>query len=418
MPPTPKPRQPNRQRITMLLENNPYPQDVRVRSEAESLAAAGYSVTTIAPTDGSQPARERINGVDVVRFRLVDGSSRGRIGFLREYVVAGVALHASAIRELWRGSNVLHIHNPPDILFPAGALYRLLGRRVVFDHHDLFPETIDVKFGPGLASRFAAACQRLTMAVANHVIATNSSYAEVAYGAGKRPDEVTVVRNGPPAAWTRLASTLRDGALTHVRIAYLGAMSSQDGVDGLAPVLTRLCDGDDPLDIHLVFIGDGDARPALEEELAARGLAERVTFTGRVAPDQVPRMLADVDICVDPAPATDVNQRSTMTKVAEYLALAKPVVAYDLLETRRTAEDAALFVPSGDVDGFAHAIRLLARDPELRRRLTTAARRRAGSLTWEHSERALLQAYEALCRPNQPGAEAHPRPTPEQIRLP
>jgi glycosyltransferase involved in cell wall biosynthesis len=380
----------------MLLENNPYPQDVRVRSEAESLARAGHSVIAIAPTDGSQPPRERINGVDVVRFRLADGSAGGRVGFLREYVVAAVALHVGAIRELWRGSSVLHIHNPPDILFPAGALYRLAGRRVVFDHHDLFPETIDVKFGPGVASRFAAACQRLTIAVANHVIATNASYAEVAQSSGKRADEVTVVRNGPPAAWTELPSITREGVLGEVRIAYLGAMSSQDGVDGLAPILAHLRAGEDPVDVHLLVIGDGDARAALEADLAARGLAERVTFTGRVAPDQVPRLLGDADICIDPAPATDVNERSTMTKVAEYMALGKPVVSYDLLETRRTAGDAALFVRPGDADGFADAIRLLARDPELRGRLAGAARERAGSLTWQHSERALLRAYETL----------------------
>lgn len=408
--PARQPRQPKRERITMLLENNPYPQDVRVRSEAESLARAGYRVTTVAPTDGSQPARERINGVDVVRFRLVDGSSGGRIGFLREYLVAAVALHVWAVRELWRGSNVLHIHNPPDILFPAGALYRLLGRRVVFDHHDLFPETIDVKFGPGLASRFAAMCQRITIATANHVIATNQSYAEVAYSAGKKADEVTMVRNGPPAGWMRLASKPRDGVLMQVRIAYLGAMSSQDGVDGLAAILTRLRGGSDPVDIRLIVIGDGDARPLLAADLAARGLTDCVTFTGRVAPDQVPSLLADVDICVDPAPATDVNKRSTMTKVAEYMALAKPVVAYDLLETRRTAEDAALLVPPGDVDGFASAIRLLARDPELRSRLAAAAHRRASSLTWQHSERALLQVYEVLCCADAHGTEAA-RPT-------
>ena len=380
----------------MLLENNPYPQDVRVRSEAESLARAGHEVTTIAPRDRGQPRRERINDVNVVRFRLPDGSDQGRIGFLREYLVAAFALHLGAIRQLVRGSTVLHIHNPPDILFPAGALYRLAGRRVVFDHHDLFPETVDVKFGDGWASRLAAVCQRLTIAVADHILATNASYAEVATSSGKAPARVTVVRNGPPATWTRLPSTARDGVLAEVRLAYLGAMSSQDGVDALAAILEELCTGEHALAASLTMIGDGDARPALQRDLAARGLADRVVFTGRVAPARVPELLADADVCVDPAPGTDVNQRSTMTKIAEYLALGKPVVAYELLETRRTAEHAALLVPPGDIAGFAAAIRRVAGDPELRARMVRAARERAVSLTWEHSERALLSAYEAL----------------------
>jgi glycosyltransferase involved in cell wall biosynthesis len=283
-------------------------------------------------------------------------------------------------------------------LFPAGAVYRLAARKVVFDHHDLFPETIEVKLGSRSAARVAALCERLTYAVANHVIATNASYAERAMRRGRKsPAQVTIVRNGPPRAWTRSPlGPQADGELHQVQLAYLGAISAQDGVDGLAPVLARLCGGSAPLDVRLTVIGDGDGVGALSRALAAHGVADRVEFAGRVAPGRVPELLRKADICVDPAPPTEVNERSTMVKLAEYLALGKPVVAYDLLEARRTAGDAALLVKRGDVDAFARAIAGLARDAELRGRLRVAARRRAATLTWEHSERALLGAYRAL----------------------
>ena len=212
----------------------------------------------------------------------------------------------------------------------------------------------------------------------------------------KPPSQVTIVRNGPPAEWTRRPSACRRGVLAPLRLAYLGAMSAQDGVDGLAGILDALVHGPDPLDAELLVIGDGDARAGLARDLAARGLGHRVTFTGRVAPDRVPELLAGVDVCVDPAPAPDVNARSTMTKIAEYLALGRPVVAYDLVESRRTAGDAALFVASGDQAAFADRLRGLARDPGLRAQLHDAARARATELTWEHSERALLAAYASL----------------------
>ncbi len=148
------------EQITMLLENNPYPQDVRVLAEARTLAAAGHRVTVIAPRAPRQPRREVLEGVEVIRFRGLDGSSRGPIGYLLEYLVAGLALHFWALRRLLAGSTVLHIHNPPDILAAAGALYRLSGRKVIFDHHDLFPETVSAKFGDGLGSRLAAVGER------------------------------------------------------------------------------------------------------------------------------------------------------------------------------------------------------------------------------------------------------------------
>jgi glycosyltransferase involved in cell wall biosynthesis len=386
-----------RERIAMLLENNPYPQDVRVRSEAESLVRAGHEVTVIAPRAAGQRRRENVAGVDVVRFLAPDGSTNGAAGFVLEYAIACVALHAGALQALLRGATVLHIHNPPDILFAAGVLYRLARRKVIFDHHDLFPETVEVKLGSRFAARLARGCQRLTLAVADHVIATNASYADVARAAGKRPGQITIVRNGPPSAWTALPSRQRPGRLDEIQLAYLGAISSQDGVEGLAPVLALLvADGAGPIRAHLTVIGDGDARPALEQALSEHGVADRVTFAGRVPPDRVPALLGDADVCVDPAPATDVNERSTMTKIAEYLALGKPVVAYDLLETRRTAGDAALLAERGDSLAFAREIVRLAREPQLRGRLSTDARRRAKALTWEHSERALLAAYHAL----------------------
>jgi Glycosyl transferase 4-like domain len=189
----------------MLLENNPYPQDIRVRNEAQSLVAAGHRVEVVAPRAHGQPVRERVDGVVVRRFRAADATSQGISGMLREFLVAAVALHLAAVRALVRGGTVLHIHNPPDILFLAGGVFRIAGRRVVFDHHDLGPELVAVKFGGGAFLALARIGERLTFAVANHVLAANESHAEIAVKrGGKAPGDVTIVRNGPPASWTRL----------------------------------------------------------------------------------------------------------------------------------------------------------------------------------------------------------------------
>jgi glycosyltransferase involved in cell wall biosynthesis len=383
--------------VVMLFEVNPYPQDIRVRLEAESLVAAGYPVEVVVPRWRGQARRERIRGVDVRRFRSFDGSSYGARGFLAEYLSACVALHLAALRSLIRGARILHLHNPPDIFFPAAALFRLAGRQVVFDHHDLAPETVEFKFGHGLLSSVASVCERLSFAVSNHVIATNESYAEIARRrGGKQPSEVTVVRNAPQASWLRLPVRIREGSLADPHVAYAGSISSQDGVDNLAHVIASLCASHPELSPRLTIVGDGDGRPHLERELARFGVADRVTFTGFVPCELVPKFLQDADVCVEPAPAIEVNRLSTMTKIGEYLALAKPVVAYDMLETRRTVRDAALLVPARDTDGFADRIARLAAEPQLRWRLAQAARRRAAEICWDHSERNLLELYETL----------------------
>lgn len=384
-------------RVVMLSEANPYPEDVRVRHEAESLAAAGYRVEVIAPRGPRQPRTERINRVWVRRFRGFEGSHHGPIGFLGEYLIAVVALHWAAVRALIGGASVLHIHNPPDLLFPAAALFRLARRKVIFDHHDLMPEMVDVKLGPGPLSSTARICERLMYACSDHVIATNGSYAAIAcQRGGKRPEHVTEVRNAPPRSWTELPSGGRDGQLTRLHLMYVGAISVQDGVEAVALILAALRSGYPDLDPRLTVVGDGDHVRTLEAELERHRVRDLVTITGWVAAERVPELLGTADICIEPAPATELNQRSTMTKIAEYLALGKPVVAYDLTESRHTVGDAALLVPPGDVDAFAARIADLAHDPALRARLARDGRRRAQQISWEHSERALLGLYEAL----------------------
>jgi hypothetical protein len=130
----------------MLLENERYPQDTRVRNEAESLVGAGHRVTVIAPRGPGQARVEVVDGVTVQRFRLRKAAG-GVSDLLREYAVAHAQLFVRAARELLAGATVLHLHNPPDTLFPVGLLARVMRRRVVFDHHDLVPELFRQKFG-------------------------------------------------------------------------------------------------------------------------------------------------------------------------------------------------------------------------------------------------------------------------------
>ncbi len=337
-----------RERIAMLLENNPYPQDIRVRREAEALVHAGHAVVVIAPRDPGQPRRETVAGVRVRRFRAPAGDG-GAASLALEFAVAGLRLHLAAVAQLARGATVLHLHNPPDLLAPAGLLARLLRRRVVFDHHDLFPELVAEK-SPGRAlAAVASLGERTTFAVASLVLSTNESMAAIARARGRvRADRVVVVRNGPPQAWIGQARPGREGALDDPRLVYVGAISSQDGVRDVAALLRSLAREHGLPGARLTIVGEGDARADVERELRAAGVASQVAWAGWVPVEHIPELLAAADICIDPAPASELNQRSTMIKIAEYLTAGRPVVAYDLVETARTLGGAGVVVAAND----------------------------------------------------------------------
>lgn len=389
----------------MLLENFTYPEDTRVRNVAESLAAAGHGITVIAPRGRNQSARERLRGVDVHRYRTVwaDGSP---LSYVLEYGIAHLQLLARSCAALLRGADVLHFNGPPDTLAVAGLVARLAGRAVVYDMHDSGPELFEAKFGSSSAAGALRTAQRAAIRCADQVIVTNETQRELAIARGPRsPREVTVVRNGPRLGEFPEPLAARAGELRAPRLVYVGTLDVQDGVLELPEIL----DAPGLETATLTVVGTGAARDELQARCARAGVGDRVTFTGHVPHARVAGLIADADVGIDPAPGTELNHGSTMIKVAEYMGCGRPLVAYDLRETRRTAGDAALYAPCGDRQAFVDLIGELARDGERRLRLGRLARERALELTWDRSEEALRAVYERL--PPAKGGSASPRTT-------
>ena len=376
----------------MLLENFTYPQDTRVRNEAECLASAGHAITVLAPRGDGQLARERIAGVEVRRYHTV-WAGRSARSYLMEYAIAHAQLLGGSLRALLGGARILHFHGPPDTLALIGLLVRAAGGRVVYDMHDSAPELFAAKFGSSPALRPLRAAQDAAIRWADQVIVTNETQRDLAVSrATATGKSVTIVRNGPRIAEFPEPPPPRPSGLTAPELVYVGTLDIQDGVLALAELMCAA-----PLTgARLTIVGDGAAREQLTARCHELGVADRVTFTGRVAHERVAALTAAADICVDPAPASELNHGSTMIKIAEYMACGRPTVAYELRETRRTAGDCALYAPCGDIVAFAEQIRALAHDPERRLKLGDMARTRALKLTWDRSEQALLGVYAAL----------------------
>jgi hypothetical protein len=167
------------------------------------------------------------------------------------------------------------------------------------------------------------------------VIVPNDSYARLAAERGGVPTErIAIVRNAPPGDRFRaLAQGVEPPSDGSFRVGYLGVMGSQDGVELLIEALARSVRSAPGLDVHADLVGDGEARRGLEALADRLGIADRVTFHGYRPPEVFVPILAAAHVCVSPDPPTPFNDVSTMTKVVEYLAIGRPVVAFDLAET-------------------------------------------------------------------------------------
>jgi glycosyltransferase involved in cell wall biosynthesis len=407
---------PRRPRSLMLLGNNPYPQDPRVYGEATTLAAAGVEVTVVCPRWPGQAKREMLGGVRVLRFpHPPEGTSF--LGYVLEATHVTAVTFVWAVRVLLRGGvDVVHMHNPPDTLLVVAASFKLLGKRFLYDHHDLAPELYEASAGERVnrvVYRSLILLETLACRLADHVITANASHRELEVArAGIAPEKVTVVRNGPDLA--RLRPCAGDPGIrsrAEFIVGWVGSMGHHDGIDHLLRAVHHLIHELGRSDVLCLLVGDGDAYAASCALAAELGIEDHVLFTGFVPYERIGELLGACDVCAVPDPSSPYNDRSTMIKVMEYMALAKPVVAYDLPETRVSAGTAAVYASPNDPRGLAQAMAALEGDPVRRATMGAEGRRRVQeSLAWRYSVPPLLAAYAKLA----PLSEADDTPPPRE----
>jgi glycosyltransferase involved in cell wall biosynthesis len=174
-------------------------------------------------------------------------------------------------------------------------------------------------------------------------------------------------------------------------------MGRQEGIDLLLAAVHHIVRVLGRTDIHFGLVGGGTELPAMRQLARDLGVADYVTFTGRVPDAELLEMLNTADICVNPDRANDMNDRSTMNKVMEYMALGKPVVQFDLTEGRVSAGEASWYARPNDVADLAQKMVALLNDAPLRARMGAMGRERVEHvLSWQHEAPRLLAAYEHL----------------------
>ncbi|HKU46057.1 MAG TPA: glycosyltransferase family 4 protein [Burkholderiales bacterium] len=382
-------------RVLILVENLPSPFDRRVWQEATTLRDAGYGVSIICPTGrGCEKKFEAIDGIDIWRYDLPTEAA-GALGYLVEYSFAlfWTFLYSFRIR-----FDVIHACNPPDLFFLIGNFWKLFGKKFVFDHHDANPELYEAKFGRrDLLWKAMCLFERLTFRFADVSIATNESYRRIAVERGGMPaDKVFVVRSGP--SLERLKQVPPVPALKCGKpylVGYVGVMGKQEGIDLLLQAVQHIVR--QRQDIHFGLVGGGTSLEEMKALARQLGIADYVTFTGRVPDAELLAMLNTADVCVNPDVANAMNDISTMNKIMEYMALGKPIVQFDLAEGRFSAREASLYAKKNDAADLAAKIVELIDDPARRASMGAYGRRRVQEeLEWRYEAPKLLAAYASL----------------------
>jgi glycosyltransferase involved in cell wall biosynthesis len=387
-----------KKKVLIIVENLPVPFDGRVWKEACSLRKAGYKVTVLSPRGkGYEQGYEYLEGIHIYRHPMaMEGNSP--LGYVWEY---GCALFWEFLYSWWiylrRGFHIIQGCNPPDDIFLVAVPFKLLGVKYIFDHHDTNPELYLSKFERrGFFYKTQVWLEKLTFHFSDVVMSTNNSYKDIAVRrGGLASEDVFVVRNGPDLEVFKPAPSKPDLKYgKRYLIGYVGTMSTQEGLEILLDVadyIKRV----GRTDVHFTCVGGGPGLATLRQMVEDKNLADSVNFTGRISQTELLDVLSTADVCVNPDKPCEMNDISTMIKIMEYMALAKPIVQFDLKEGRFSAQEASLYSSNhNQVAHFADNILWLLDHPEERKRMGEFGRRRVEKeLAWEHSVENLIAAY-------------------------
>jgi glycosyltransferase involved in cell wall biosynthesis len=387
-----------------MIVHSYYEEDPRVRREAESLVKAGRPVVVFGlrqPDDGPSGV---VAGVRVERLDVQRHQGASLPVYLGEYLDFLVRAGWRAIRSYRRERFALvQVHSLPDFLAFAALPLRLAGVPLILDLHEAMPEFFRSRF-PRASNRaihrLLLLQERLSIALSSATLTVNEPMRERLIGLGVSHDKVTVVINSPSLA--RFDANVHptrpfreDGAL---RLVYTGGVTPTYELDVAIRAVAAIARTRPDLDVRFDIYGRGDSEARLAELAGELGVTDRVVLHGRIPIDAVPAAVAAADIGIAPTRRDEFTDLSLSTKVYEYAAMGKPVVATRLPMVERTfpgGASVATYAP-GDSDAMAAAIVRIADDTPAREAAVARAFEIVRSVAWEHEAEPYLRLVESL----------------------
>jgi glycosyltransferase involved in cell wall biosynthesis len=389
-------------RTLIIVEDLPASTDQRLWSEAKTLHQAGYEVSIICPKGRHVEAREEtIEGIHIFRHPTLFKTRKylGKIIESSFILFWDFMLSIKIARR--HGFDVIHICNPPDIIYLIGAIYKIFRKKsVLFDYRDASPERYEATFGKrNFFWQLRKLIERRAFKSADVSLSINESHRKIAISRGRMsPDRNIVIRACPDIEHVKpglLDARWRNGR-TYL-VCYAGDTSKDEGLDLLVDAINYIVHEHNRSDIQFVIVGGGPEWHEIANLCAKMDLSEFVTFAGLVDDKTLFTILSTADICVDPRRVTPVNIISTSHKLMKYMAMGKPIVQFDMNEGRLLVQDASRYAKANDPIDFAKMILELIEHPKIRNLMGEFGRQRVKEeLSWRREQRKLLVAYDAL----------------------
>jgi glycosyltransferase involved in cell wall biosynthesis len=311
-----------------------YPADPRPRRAAGALVKGGMSVDLICLGDGIAPQKEELNGISILRIPISHRRG-GKLSYAFNYF-AFIFISAAvlALRSLIRRYDLVYVNNMPDVLVASALVPKALGAKVLLDLHDPMPELMATIFGFKKSSWPVRAIQRLekwSMARANCVLTVNNACRRIFASRSCPPDKINVVMNSPdeqifPLRTPRSGASAVDSPGRPFVVMYHGTIVERNGLDLAVEAVAQVQRAGLAVELRIY----GRETPFLDQvirQACNKGIEDRVRYLGPRRLEDLAREIEDCDVGIIPNQRSAFADINTPTRIFEYLALGKPVIA-------------------------------------------------------------------------------------------
>ena len=341
-----------------------YPGDPRPRRAIDALVSQGIHVDLICLKNDNAPSRENSRNVNVLRVPIRNRRG-GKLSYAYQY--SAFILISSLIfawRALTRGYDIIYVNNMPDILVVSALVPKALGAKVILDLHDPMPELMTTIFGlkkESLSVRFISWIEKWSMARAHAVLTVNIACKRIFSSRSCAPEKIGVVMNSPdekifPLREIQSQTIPEQARKARFVIMYHGSIVERNGLDLAVEALSIVREAVPAVELRIY----GPSTPFLErvmDNAKAKRIDEAIRYLGPRRLEDLVREIEDCDIGVIPNPLNSFTEINTPTRIFEYLALGKPVIAPSTPGIRDYfGQESLLFFQPGNGEDLAKRI--------------------------------------------------------------
>ena len=336
--------------------------ETRVEREALALVEAGLTVDVLCLKHKGDPKYEIVDGVHVYRLPVTRNKTGGRINQLLEYLRFFILVFFKLIFLYPRRKyHTIQAHNLPDFLIFSAIIPKLFGTRLILDIHDLMPEFFAIKSNKPMDSflvKLVIIQERLSCWFADHVITVTDLWRVRLVSRGVESKKVSVVMNVADDRYfySRNAHSDEINSKDHLHLIYHGTFKEHYGMKELIQSID-LARKEVP-GVRLKIQGVGEYYNEMARLVEELGLENEVEINNFVIPVyDLPELISRADMGVIPNRNDLFSGELLPTKMLEYIALNKPVIASKTkVISQYFDENMVLFFNPGDPESLSEEI--------------------------------------------------------------